>query len=372
MCLALHCMTCIAVHAPGFSRLRCEHPNESESWPTTSAAFWQQIETLFGERSLHAPGSGTVAGSSFAPSSINWFRDGATPFTQFCCQTQSYKHLSRTKRAERMSSRCVTPTQAVGSHPPCSTREKQSAPAIFLEKWPLLRCCCCKLRIWRCISFKSVAAVQGRPRQGFPAKPDFTTHSDPEIGTVLATPQHVHSQEDCTHWPAFFSKLRCFTFAFGFGFGAGPCTGATYAQHGSTGTVAEPAAFAGTWKAVTATPPRNSIGWTQKTLHLRKLRFWQEQQPSPVNEIGRSRLITTALCTVQVRADKSPFFEGKYIFLAVLLRTTPHLLRNSGQRNQHFSGEKHLFWNMPRSRKAAGVVHVVTFTNRILGSSGFK
>ena len=67
-------------------------------------------------------GSGTVAGSSFAPSSINWFRDGATPFTQFCCQTQSYKHLSRTKRAERMSSRCVTPTQAVGSHPPCSTR----------------------------------------------------------------------------------------------------------------------------------------------------------------------------------------------------------------------------------------------------------
>ena len=81
---------------------------------------------------------------------------------------------------------------------------------------------------------KHLCGVQGRP---FPAKPDFTTHSDPEIGTVLATPQHVHSQEDCTHWVAFFSKLPCFTFAFGFGFGAGPCTGATYAQHGSTDTV---------------------------------------------------------------------------------------------------------------------------------------
>ena len=100
-----------------------------------------------------------------------------------------------------------------------------------------------------------ILQVQGRP---FPAKPDFTTHSDPEIGTVLATPQHVHSQEHCTHWPAFFSKVPCFTFGFGFGFGAGPCTGATYAQHGSTDTVlrcgihserlAEPEAFAGTWK----------------------------------------------------------------------------------------------------------------------------
>ena len=52
-------------------------------------------------------------------------------------------------------------------------------------------------------------------------------------------------------------------------------------------------------EAVTATPQRNSIGWIQKTLHtsgkLTVLRFWQEQQPSPVDEIGRSRLITTQL-----------------------------------------------------------------------------
>ena len=112
------------------------------------------------------------------------------------------------------SSRCVTPAQTVGSHPPCWTRAAkcsctathnfclssddgfetfplarprprmkstailESCPEkwktrsvhvpegcrcekIFLAEWTLLRCCC-KLRIWRRMSFKSAAAASER------------------------------------------------------------------------------------------------------------------------------------------------------------------------------------------------------------------
>ena len=86
---------------------------------------------------------------------------------------------------------------------------------------------------------------------------------------------------------AYDARIRRFTFAFGFGFGAGPCTGATL-RSGRT------SCFRWHLEAVTATPQHDSIGWTQKTLHtsgkLTVLRFWQEQQPSPVDEIGRSIL----------------------------------------------------------------------------------
>ena len=94
-------------------------------------------------------------------------------------------------------------------------------------------------------------------------------------------------------------------------------------------------------------------------------RIWNRHVP-------KDKYLLAALCTFPLRAQKSQFFYGKVDLLAVLLRTTPHLLRNSGQRNQHFSGEKYIFWNMPRSRGGAGVVHLVTFANSILGSSGFK
>ena len=54
------------------------------------------------------------------------------------------------------------PSHEVWSHASIMPREVEDQKKIFLEKWPLLRCCCCKLRIWRCISFKSVAAVSER------------------------------------------------------------------------------------------------------------------------------------------------------------------------------------------------------------------